>query len=64
MMQMKTTDDMRKINTLCPNCYQNFVTSPLSCHKNVQTVCMVFKCRIMNFNAIFYVLFTSIVLKS
>ena len=64
MMQMKTTDDMRKINALCPNCNRNFVTRPLSCQKNVQTVCMALKCRIMNFNAIFDVLFTSIVLKS
>ena len=64
MMQMKTTDDMRKIHTLCPNCNRNCVTCLLSCQKKVQTVCMALKCRIMNFNAIVDVLFTPIVLKS
>ena len=51
MMQMKTTDGIGKINTLLAQ-------------KNTQTVWMAMKVRIINFDAIFYVLLTCIVLKS
>ena len=61
MMHMKTTDDMGKINTLFAHCNRNFVIRPFFCRKNVQTVWMPMKCRIINFDAIFYVLLTSIV---
>ena len=64
MMQMKTADDMGKINTLLAHCKRNFVFLPFFRQKNAQTVWMAMKCRIINFDAIFYVLLTSIVVKS
>ena len=64
MMQMKITDDMGIINTLLAHCNRNFVICPFFRQKNAQTVWMAMKCRIINFDAIFYALLTSIVLKS
>ena len=64
MMKMKTTDDMGKITL-----YLLIVTETLSLdhslvRKHAQTVGIALKCRIMYFDVIFYVLLTSIVLKS
>ena len=59
MMQMKTTDDMGKINTLPKFCHLTIISS-----EKCSTVWMAMQCRIINFGAIFYVLSTSIILKS
>ena len=64
MMQMKTTDDMGKTNTVLAHCNRNFVIWPFFRQKNALTVWIAMKCRIINLDAIFYVLLTSIVLKS
>ena len=65
MMQMKTTDNMGKINTLLAHCKRNFVIRPFFCQKNAQTVWMAMKCRNINFDVyVFYVLLTFIILKS
>ena len=64
MMQMKTSDDIGKINTLHAHCNRYNVILPFFRQKNAQTVWMAMKCKIINFDAIFYVLLTSIVLKS
>ena len=53
MMQMKTTDDMGKINTLLAHCNRNFVIRSFFRQKNAQTVWMAMKCRIINFDAFF-----------
>ena len=64
MVKMKTTDDMGKKNTILAYCNRNFVILPFFRQKNAQTVWMAMKRRIINFDAMFYVLLTSIVLKS
>ena len=53
MMQMKTTDDVGKINTLLAHYNRNFVIWPFFRQKNAQSVWMAMKCRIINFDAIF-----------
>ena len=65
MVQMKKKpDDIGKINTLLAHCNRKFVICPFFRQKNAQTVWMAVKCKIINFDAIFYVLLTSIVLNS
>ena len=53
MMQMKTTDDMGKTNTLLAHCNRNFVIWPFFRQKNALTVWIAMKCRIIHFDAIF-----------